>query len=432
MFYDEPSNYLDQLPERLQGIVEINAIAGSVDFEIDKLSAAIKKAVNNKFPSTADEDGCARWEKMLAISQAIDQFKNASASGNTITIENLIAPVAVTKARITGQTVQAGIGDPSPDNVRALHSTTSLTVSDGGSNIQTVTLPKELFSAPDGTADSYDAASGAGTQNVGISVLNGTENISFTAQNNGYARFKILSGPSVGGAINTANCICDTFLGTPFNVLSALTAESASSMFYDAENRFDIAILKSRLTGWDDNWTGAQKASAFKAWLSANPVTVLYKLAAPQTISGTAQNISGYAPKTVLSACPAMINAAIRSFDSGATLQARRDAIRAKIITKPPINLRVLQSIVEAYMGLGADVSLDGYQVHIKYRGESRIADLNPLYATMWKAVPANMLVDIAYAYLTWDELDAQSLTFDQLDAKSLTMNDFEKGEWIS
>ncbi|QAT48598.1 DUF2313 domain-containing protein [Caproiciproducens sp. NJN-50] len=187
MFYDEQSNYLNQLPERLQGIVEVNAIAGSVDFEIDKLSAAVKKAVNNKFPSTADEDGCARWEKILSLS------------------------------------------------------------------------------AP----------------------LNGT-------------------------------------------------------------------------------------------------------------------------------------------------LQARRDAIRAKIITKPPINLMVLKSIVEAYMGLEVDVSLDGYQVHIKYRGESRIADLNPLYATMWKTIPANMLVDIAYLYTIWDELDAQSLTFDELDAKNLTMNAFEKGEWIS
>ena len=83
-------------------------------------------------------------------------------------------------------------------------------------------------------------------------------------------------------------------------------------------------------------------------------------------------------------------------------------------------------------MGLEVDVSLDGYQVHIKYRGESRIADLNPLYATMWKTIPANMLVDIAYLYTIWDELDAQSLTFDELDAKNLTMNAFEKGEWIS
>lgn len=186
MFYDDESNYIDLLPEKLQGIAEINQIAGTVNFEIDKLSTVIKKYVNNKSPAYCDEDGAARWEKILGLS-------------------------------------------------------------------------------------------------------------------------------------------------TPLN----------------------------------------------------------------------------------------------------GTLQARRDAIRAKLMSKPPINLVALKAIVEAYMGLTVDITLDGYQVHIKYRGESRIADLNPLYATMWETIPANMLVDIAYLYLIWDELNAQNLTFDQLDAKSLTMDTFEKGEWI-
>ena len=108
------------------------------------------------------------------------------------------------------------------------------------------------------------------------------------------------------------------------------------------------------------------------------------------------------------------------------TLQARRDAIRAKIITKPPINLQVLKSIVEAYMGLNVDVTLDGYHVHIKYRGESRIADLNPLYETMWKTIPANMLVDIAYLYVTWDEVKSQYPTWG--DVKTKTWGDIRKG----
>jgi uncharacterized protein YmfQ (DUF2313 family) len=187
MFYEDPADYLDFLPDRLQGIAEIDAIAGTVNIQIDKLSAYIRQHVDNRFPSTADESGCARWEKMLGIS------------------------------------------------------------------------------AP----------------------LNGT-------------------------------------------------------------------------------------------------------------------------------------------------LQARRDAIRSKIMTKPPINLQTLKSIVEAYMGLPVGITLDGYQVHIKYRGKSRVADLNPLYATMWTTIPANMLVDIAYDYMIWDELDAQALTFDGLDAKGLTMDTFEKGEWIA
>lgn len=115
-----------------------------------------------------------------------------------------------------------------------------------------------------------------------------------------------------------------------------------------------------------------------------------------------------------------------------ATLQARRDALKAKLMTKPPINLRVLKAIVEAYMGLAVDISVDGFMVKIRYRGESRIADLNPLIATAYEKIPANMLMDIAYAYLIWDELDAQNITFDALDAKNLTMTDLERGEWIA
>lgn len=114
------------------------------------------------------------------------------------------------------------------------------------------------------------------------------------------------------------------------------------------------------------------------------------------------------------------------------TLQARRDALKAKLMTKPPINLQVLKAIVEAYMGLGVDISVDGYTVKIRYRGESRIADLNPLIATAYEKIPANMLLDIAYLYLIWDELDGQSLTFDTLDAKNLTMDNLERGEWIA
>ena len=181
MFYEDPADYLDFLPDRLQGIAEIDAIAGTVNIQIDKLSAYIRQHVDNRFPSTADESGCARWEKMLGIS------------------------------------------------------------------------------AP----------------------LNGT-------------------------------------------------------------------------------------------------------------------------------------------------LQARRDAIRSKIMTKPPINLKTLQSIVEAYMGLPVGITLDGYQVRIKYRGESRIADLNPLYATMWTTIPANMLVDIAYLYATWGEVKAVYSTWG--DVKAKTWEQIHKG----
>lgn len=114
------------------------------------------------------------------------------------------------------------------------------------------------------------------------------------------------------------------------------------------------------------------------------------------------------------------------------TLQARRDALKAKLMTKPPINVHVLRGMVEAYMGLDVDVSVQDFVIKIRYRGESRVADLNPLYATAYEMIPANLLLDIAYLYVTWDELDGQSMTFNQLDAKNLTLTQLERGEWIA
>lgn len=113
------------------------------------------------------------------------------------------------------------------------------------------------------------------------------------------------------------------------------------------------------------------------------------------------------------------------------SLQSRKEAAKAKLMTKPPINVQTIKGIIEAYMGLAVEVTVAGYQVDVKYRGTSRISDLAPLYATLYETIPANLLISINYLYLTWPELDAQKMTFAQLDSKSLTWNDFEKGEWI-
>jgi len=114
------------------------------------------------------------------------------------------------------------------------------------------------------------------------------------------------------------------------------------------------------------------------------------------------------------------------------TLQARREALKAKLMTKPPINMQTLKGIIEAYMGVQVDIVKEpNFVIKVWYRGTSRIADLNPLYATIYNTIPANLIIDIAYFYLTWAELDAQNLTWVELDAKNLTWAEFERGEWI-
>ncbi|WP_195277385.1 putative phage tail protein [Anaerotruncus rubiinfantis] len=114
------------------------------------------------------------------------------------------------------------------------------------------------------------------------------------------------------------------------------------------------------------------------------------------------------------------------------SLQARREALRAKIMAKPPINLQSFKAVVEAYMGLEVDVELaPNYTIKVWYRGESRQPDLAPLYATVYEMIPANLIVEIMYRYVVWNELDALNMNFDALDAKNLTWDEFEKGEWI-
>ena len=113
------------------------------------------------------------------------------------------------------------------------------------------------------------------------------------------------------------------------------------------------------------------------------------------------------------------------------TLKARREALKARLMTKPPINLETLRDIIETYMGVVVEIGLSDSVVSVVYRGTTKVADLRPLYATLHETIPASLLVQIAYKYLIWLELDAQGLTFSALDAKELDWNTLERGEWI-
>lgn len=109
-----------------------------------------------------------------------------------------------------------------------------------------------------------------------------------------------------------------------------------------------------------------------------------------------------------------------------ATLQARRDALKAKLMTKPPINVKTLQAIVEAYMGVPVDIEVQDFVVKIKYRGQTRTPDLNPLYATAYEIIPANLLMDIAYLYMTWGEVQSAYPTWGDMRTKA--WGDIHKG----
>lgn len=102
------------------------------------------------------------------------------------------------------------------------------------------------------------------------------------------------------------------------------------------------------------------------------------------------------------------------------TLEARRNAILAKFKSRPPINLDTLKNIVEAYLGVPVDISTaeQDYVVTIKYRGLKSLPDLTPLYNTVYDLIPANILMEIIYAYVVWNEIQS---TWNQVSNKTWT-----------
>lgn len=114
-----------------------------------------------------------------------------------------------------------------------------------------------------------------------------------------------------------------------------------------------------------------------------------------------------------------------------ASLESRRAAVLAKKKGKPPINEETMRNIVETYLELPIQMWIANYIVSIRYRGIPASDNMNPLYATLYDTIPANLVLDIDFLYLTWDELDSLHLTWDELDAIAHPFDNFERGLWI-
>ncbi|QAT48730.1 hypothetical protein EQM14_02495 [Caproiciproducens sp. NJN-50] len=225
------------------------------------------------------------WQGKMKFPLRLPLQLNASGQSVTLTLDDSVKDYD--KIGITGHTVQDGSGDPSPDHVRAIHGATTLTVSDGGSNSRIIPLPKELYSLPDGTADSYDMVSGSGMQKVGAVVLNGSE-------------------PWIKADVSTGTIGVFTL-----NVSDAILSSSKDSILCDHFTSVDLAGTNTNLVinGISLNNTAHQiriatdmtsDLAAFQSWLAANPVTALYAIAVSQRVSGK-ESVPVYRPTAVLS-----------------------------------------------------------------------------------------------------------------------------------
>jgi hypothetical protein len=146
--------------------------------------------------------------------------------------------------------------------------------------------------------------SGKGNCYVGHSLFNGTENWQYSNTDTSTIKFIVHHEVNQQGDSSQIT-YCDKFHATypEFN-----NTEYLSWGHYQRVNSFVIRIYKSRLSGYSDDWTSAQRVTAFKTWLSANPVTVIYQLKMPQTLTGAKQTISTYVTTNINNDANAIMN----------------------------------------------------------------------------------------------------------------------------
>ena len=77
LWWDSQSDYASFLPKMWDQIEEVAAIAQAVNPEIDNIKGELRRLVYNRFPQAADEEGIARWEKLLGVSSPLNSSLKA-------------------------------------------------------------------------------------------------------------------------------------------------------------------------------------------------------------------------------------------------------------------------------------------------------------------------------------------------------------------
>lgn len=324
---------------------DVNALAGGI-----RMAGSHAENVLAAHKQSADHD-----VRYYTKQQSCDRFANAligSTIGSTIALTD-IQPGATEARELTiyGKTVETGTGDKSPDNPYILtgageSGSIPIVVSDG-TNSQTVNIPvsSPLYSLPNGVSSKIlsnpwrverhsNRVVFSGLEEWGVWNFNAENTITFRSapvQDMFYSAG--LSG--VGIRLRTVSNMFKGDTGAEYGISS----DSAFSdigppmewerMAITVDQRVGIRVLKSRFAGWDNAWTNAQKVDAFKAWLSDNPVTVIYELEEPIIETIPPLSIPIYAPTSTITTAdevePEMHVAYNR--DLNATLQALQDAI---------------------------------------------------------------------------------------------------------
>ena len=253
--------------------------------------------------------------------------------------------------KATWQPRQAGTGDPSPDNVRAITGLDEVRVQRSGRNLMPYTKPSPSTGTELPTADDYapytgttatlslqstvyggevDLATGEGVETVHGIVLDGTEpwlESNLGSIGSKYFQYTVLDAqrlPSSSGSIILARSsqkISHLVIGNPYseNVDNAGWVYNTESSDY-----YGVRIRMSACADVDE-W----KSYLAAQYAAGTPVTIAYKLATPQPIRATgSQSLPAISGENVLITNADSLTVTGRA-DPVATVQVLADRVAA-------------------------------------------------------------------------------------------------------
>jgi hypothetical protein len=107
----------------------------------------------------------------------------------------------------------------------------------------------------------------------------------------------------------------------------------------------------------------------------------------------------------------------------------RKSSIKSRIRGFGSVNAALLKSVCESYVGGEVEVTEApaSHKILIKFVDARGIpSNINDLKEAVAEIMPAHLVVEYTYRYLSWDEYDAFAWTWDTLDAKNFTHDQLE------
>lgn len=107
----------------------------------------------------------------------------------------------------------------------------------------------------------------------------------------------------------------------------------------------------------------------------------------------------------------------------------RKSSIKSRIRGFGSVNAALLKSVCESYVGGEVEVIEvpAAHKVTIKFIDARGVpSNVDDLKAAVAEIMPAHLVVEYSYRYLSWNEYDAFTWTWDTLDAKQLTHDQLE------